>query len=125
MVCRSDENDIVDSEPELDLPRKPTAEVYKDRSMSPTKVQSPAKHRTPIKRIDLGAAAHYGKTQTVINSPVSVLTNNALDTETSSVDLLNIVDSSSNKKQSNEFGDFNVAFTNAPSVDTTIKENKR
>ncbi|VVC40549.1 ENTH domain,ENTH/VHS [Cinara cedri] len=119
----SDENDIVDSEPELDLPRKPTAEVYKDRSMSPTKVQSPAKHRTPIKRIDLGAAAHYGKPQTVINSPISVPINNPLDTETSSADLLNIVDSN-NKKQSNDFGDFNAAFTTASNVDTTIKENK-
>lgn len=114
----------MDSEPELDLPRKPTAEVYKDRSMSPTKVQSPAKHRTPVKRIDLGAAAHYGKTQTVINSPISVPTNNPLDTESSSVDLLNIVDNS-NKKQSNDFGDFNAVFTTAPSINTTITENKR
>ncbi|KAL5234052.1 hypothetical protein ACI65C_001462 [Semiaphis heraclei] len=109
----SDENDIVDSEPELDLPRKPSAEAYKDRSMSPTKIQSPAKHRTPIKRIDLGAAAHYGKTQTVINSPVSTI--NPLDTGTSSIDLLNIVGNSNN--QSNDFGDFNAVFSaNANSV---------
>lgn len=121
MCCfYSDENDIVDSEPELDLPRKPSAEAYKDRSMSPTKIQSPAKHRTPIKRIDLGAAAHYGKTQTVINSPVS--TNNPLDTETSSVDLLNIVGNSNN--QSNDFGDFNAVFSPAPNNDTVV-ENKR
>ncbi|KAE9523420.1 hypothetical protein AGLY_015972 [Aphis glycines] len=115
----SDENDIVDSEPELDLPHKPSAEAYKDRSMSPTKIQSPAKHRTPIKRIDLGAAAHYGKTQTVINSPVA--TNNPLDTETSSVDLLNIVGNSN--KQSNDFGDFNAVFSAAPSTDIAVEKN--
>ncbi|KAL4148332.1 hypothetical protein QTP88_002601 [Uroleucon formosanum] len=115
----SDENDIVDSEPELDLPRKPSAEAYRDRSMSPTKIQSPAKHRTPIKRIDLGAAAHYGKTQTVINSPVS--TNNPLDAEASSVDLLNIVGNSNN--QSNDFGDFNAVFSAAPNNDTTVENN--
>lgn len=108
----------MDSEPELDLPHKPSAEAYKDRSMSPTKIQSPSKHRTPIKRIDLGAAAHYGKTQTVINS--SVTTTNPIETELSSVDLLNIVDNSN--KQSNDFGDFNAAFSTAPS--TTSEKNR-
>lgn len=88
--------------------------------MSPTKIQSPAKHRTPIKRIDLGAAANYGKTQTVINSPIATST---LDTETSSVDLLNILNDNSNK-QSNEFGDFNTAFSTPSSIDIE-KENKR
>lgn len=116
----SDENDIVDSEPELELPHKPSIEAYKDRSMSPTKIQSPAKNRTPVKRIDLGAAANYGKTQTVINSPVA--TNNPLETDTSSVDLLNIVDNSN--KQSNEFGDFNAAFSGTPTVDAAVKNNR-
>lgn len=115
----SDENDIVDSEPELELPHKPSIEAYKDHSMSPTKIQSPAKNRTPVKRIDLGAAANYGKTQTVINSPVA--TNNPLETTTSSVDLLNIVDNSN--KQSNEFGDFNAAFSGTPTVDAAVKNN--
>lgn len=87
--------------------------------MSPTKIQSPAKHRTPIKRIDLGAAANYGKTN-VINSPVA--TNNPFNTETSSVDLLNIVDNSN--KQSNDFGDFNTAFNTGPSIDFEV-ENKK
>lgn len=99
----------MDSEPELELPHKPSIEVYKDRSMSPNKIQSPAKHRS--KRIDLGAAAHYGKPQTVINSPVAA--NNSLENETSSVDLLKIVDNSN--KQSNDFGDFNSVFSAAPS----------
>jgi len=116
----SDENDIVDSEPELEIPHKPSVEAYKDHSMSPTKIQSPAKHRTPIKRIDLGAAANYGKTQTVINSPVA--TNNPLETEISSVDLLNIVDNSN--KQSNDFGDFNAAFSATSTVGTTVKNNR-
>jgi len=115
----SDENDVIDSEPELELPHKSSIEVYKDHSISPTKIQSPAKHRTPIKRIDLGAAAHYGKTQTVINSPVA--TNNPLDIKTSSVDLLNIVDNSN--KQSNDFGDFNAVFSAYPSTDSTVKKN--
>lgn len=88
--------------------------------MSPTKIQSPAKHRTPIKRIDLGAAADYGKTQTVINSPVA--TSNPLGTETSSVDLLNIVDNSN--KQLNDFGDFNAAFSATPIIDATVKNNR-
>lgn len=110
----------MDSEPELDLPHRPPVEAYKDRSSSPTKIQSPAKHRTPIKRIDLGAAAHYGKSQTVINSPVA--THNPLDTETSSVDLLNIVDNSN--KQSNDFGDFNAAFSTAPSSDITVEKKR-
>lgn len=90
--------------------------------MSPTKIQSPAKHRTPTKRIDLGAAAHYGKTQTVINSPVA--TNNPLNIDSSSVDLLNIVDSSN--KQSNDFGDFNAAFNTAtaPSIDIAVEKNR-
>ncbi|XP_050430489.1 telomere length regulation protein TEL2 homolog isoform X1 [Adelges cooleyi] len=108
----SDENDVVDSEPELDIPQKPV-EIFKDRSVSPTKVQSPAKHRTPVKRIDLGAAAHYGKQQSVISNPTTT-TNNLLDTETSSVDLLNIVDDSN--KQSNDFGDFNAVFSTAPNT---------
>lgn len=116
----SDENDVIDSEPELELPHKPSIEVYKDHSISPTKIQSPAKHRTPIKRIDLGAAAHYGKTQTVINS--SVATNNPLDTQTSSVDLLNIVENSN--KQSNDFGDFNAAFSTTSSAETVVKSNR-
>lgn len=111
----------MDSEPELELPHKPPAEVYKDCNMSPTKVQSPAKHRTPIKRIDLGAAANYGKTHTVINSPIAI--SNILDNETSSVDLLNITNDNSNK-QSNDFGDFNTAFNTASSIDNAI-ENKR
>lgn len=106
----------MDSEPELDLPQKPSVEPYKDRSMSPTKIQSPSKHRTPIKRIDLGAAAHYGKTQPVIKSPVA--TTNPIETELSSVDLLNIVDNSN--KQSNDFGDFNAAFSTAPSTGTAL-----
>lgn len=110
----------MDSEPELELPHKPSIEAYKDRSMSPTKIQSPAKHRTPIKRIDLGAAAHYGKPQTMINSPVA--TNNPIETETSSVDLLKIVDNSSNK-QSNDFGDFNAAFSATPS-EVALKMNR-
>lgn len=109
----------MDSEPELDLPRKPPAEAYKDRSMSPTKIQSPAKHRTPIKRIDLGAAAHYGKTQTVINSPVSTI--NPLDTGTSSIDLLNIVGSNN---QSNDFGDFNAVFSAASNTDSVVENNR-
>lgn len=102
------------------MPHRPPVEAYKDRSASPTKVQSPAKHRTPIKRIDLGAAAHYGKTQTVINSPVA--TQKPLDTETRAVDLLNIVDNSN--KQSNDFGDFNTAFSTAPSTDNAVKKNR-
>lgn len=101
------------------MPPKPTIEEYKDHSISPTKIQSPAKHRTPIKRIDLGAAANYGKTQTVINSPVA--TNNPLDVHNSSVDLLSIVDNSN--KQSNDFGDFNAAFNT--SIDTAAKSNNR
>jgi len=112
----SDENDVVDSEPELDLPQKPSVEAYKDRSMSPTKIQSPSKHRTPIKRIDLGAAAHYGKIQTEIKSPVA--TTSPIETELNSVDLLNIVDNSN--KQSNDFGDFNAAFSTAPSTGTAL-----
>jgi len=100
------------------LPPKPTIEEYKDHSISPTKIQSPAKHRTPIKRIDLGAAANYGKTQTVINSPVAA--SNPLEVHNSSIDLLSIVDNSN--KQSNDFGDFNAAFST--SIDTAAK-NKR
>lgn len=118
-IMNSDENDVVDSEPELELPQKSSIEGYKDRSMSPTKIQSPAKHRTPIKRIDLGAAAHYGKTLTVVNTPIA--TNNPLDIETSSIDFLNIVDNSN--KQSSDFGDFNAAFSSAPSTD--LVENNR
>lgn len=110
----------MDSEPELELPHKPSAEAFKDRSMSPTKIQSPAKHRTPIKRINLGAAAHYGKTQTVINSPVSI--NNPVDTETSSVDLLNIV--GNGNKQSNDFGDFNAVFSDPPNMDIAVEKNR-
>lgn len=102
------------------MPHRPPVEAYKDRSASPTKVQSPAKHRTPIKRIDLGAAAHYGKTQTVNSPPVA--TNNPLDTETSNVDLLNIVDNSN--KQSNDFGDFSAAFSTAPSTDNAVIKNR-
>lgn len=110
----------MDSEPELELPQKPSIETYKDHSMSPTKIQSPAKHRTPIKRIDLGAAAHYGKSQTVINSPIAAI-NNPLETETSSVDLLNMIDNSN--KQSNDFGDFNTAFSATPN-DVALKNNR-
>lgn len=88
--------------------------------MSPTKIQSPAKHRTPIKRIDLGAAANYGKTHTMINSPIVI--NNSLETETSPIDLLNITNDNSNK-QSNDFGDFNAAFSTVSSIDSKL-ENK-
>ncbi|XP_050537274.1 telomere length regulation protein TEL2 homolog [Daktulosphaira vitifoliae] len=99
----SDDNDILDSEPELEIPQKPV-EIFKDRSVTPTKIQSPVKQKTPAKRIDLGAAAHYGKqTQQPV---IKATTNNLLHTETSSVDLFNLVDNSN--KPSNDFGDFST-----------------
>lgn len=100
----SDDNDILDSDPEIEIPQKPI-EIFKDQTVTPTKIQSPVKPKTPVKRIDLGAAAHYGKQtqQPVINPTIS----NQLNTETSSVDLFNLEDNSN--KPSNEFGDFSTA----------------
>lgn len=126
----SDENEKYDSEGEPDVNRSPTGNnpksvtfpnLKKSPAASPVN-GTPTKSKPPIKKIDLGAAATYGKTvkNEKISTPVS-LSNDLLGdvstlssipaqntTRTQSGTIDNLLNEDSDV--SNDFGDFTAVF---------------
>ncbi|RZF49179.1 hypothetical protein LSTR_LSTR008465 [Laodelphax striatellus] len=125
----SDDGERYDSDPELQSTThqnvsKFSTKEYKDSETQETniienKLCTPTrkpKSATPSKKIDLGAAANYGKTKSPAESTNKNSGNNnlldVLGVETAVESNDNFFSSSTTTETQNEFGDFNSAFSN-------------